>query len=273
MPSTCRRRAAAPVTLAVLIALCLASGRTLHAQPAADADPGVQLAHAIEQAHGLDAWRDRAAVQFDLSGRFGDQPFNAHFLYEIGSTRTRMLLPDGTKVVWDGEQAWVSPASMEPDRLRFHLRTWPYFLAAPFKLRDPGSQLEFLGRLPAQPDQPMPAARLTFAEGVGDSPDDWYIAYRDPETDRLAALAYIVTYGTPAEQAEQNPHAVLYRGWRTLDGVTLSTDWRFHHWSEDQGAHGQMIGHVTLSELAFVDPPEDVFDKPEDARALPLPGE
>ena len=37
---------------------------------------------------------------------------------------------------------------------------------------------------------------------TGDAPRDWYILYRDPQSDRLRAMAYIVTYGkAPSDPA------------------------------------------------------------------------
>lgn len=191
------------------------------------------------------------------------------FTPEVGEAR--LDLADGTVAVFDGERAWVSPAGAEFPQARFHLLTWPYFLAAPFKLRDPGAHLEDLGTRPLDGAE-HPAARLTFDPGVGDSPDDWYVVYRDPSSDRLAAMAYVVTYGgRSAEEAGAEPHAITYHDLQQVDGATLPTTWRMWHWSEEEGVHGDPIGEVVLTDLAFVTPPGDAFERPADAQEDPLP--
>jgi hypothetical protein len=241
--------------------------------PVAEDDPfATAFAEPIEAAHGAEAWRAAAAVSADVTVTFGGQTaVDGRFLVTPAVGRSRLELADGTVAVFDGERAWVSPASAELPQARFHLLTWPYFLAAPFKLRDPGTHLEDLGTRPLDGVE-HPAARLTFDPGVGDSPDDWYVVYRDPETGRLAALAYVVTYGRTLEQAEGEPHAITYHDFETVGGATVPTTWRMWSWSEEEGVHGEPLGEVSLGDVRFVTPPAGAFDRPADAKEDPLPG-
>jgi hypothetical protein len=101
----------------------------------------------------------------------------------------------------------VAPASAKLERARFHLLTWPYFAALPMKLADPGAHLQLLGERSLR-GKVYQAVRLTFDPGVGDTPEDWYVLYRDPSSGRLAAAAYIVTYGKSATAASKEPHAI-----------------------------------------------------------------
>lgn len=240
--------------------------------PTAERSFAADFAEPIETAHGEDAWERAEAVSAELSVSMGGNQILAGrmlFTPEVG--KARLEVADGTVAVFDGERAWVSPAAAELPQARFHLLTWPYFLAAPFKLRDPGSHLEDLGTRPLDGVE-HPAARLTFDPGVGDSPDDWYLVYRDPATDRLAAMAYVVTYsGRSAEEAGAEPHAITYHDFEQVDGATLPTTWRLWNWSEEQGIHGDPLGEVVLTDLAFVTPPADTFDRPVDAEEDPLP--
>lgn len=220
----------------------------------------------IEAAHGLDAWRAQEAVAADVTVTFGGSTaLDGRMTFTPDMGRARLDLADGTVVVWDGQGAWVSPESAEMQGARFHVLTWPYFLAAPMKLRDPGTHLEPLGTKELE-GKSYDAARLTFGEGVGDSPDDWYVVYRHPETNRVAAMGYIVTYGTPLEQAEAEPHAIVYDDYRQVDGVAVPTTWSFRLWSEEQGVHGDPIGSATLDNVRFVTPEPGTFERPADAR-------
>lgn len=243
------------------------------AAPAADEDSfAARFAAPIEAAHGEDAWSAAEAVSANLTVVYGGQTvIDGRLLFTPEVGRSRLELADGTVAVFDGERAWVSPASAELPQARFHLLTWPYFLAAPFKLRDPGTHLEDLGTRPLDGVE-HPTARLTFDPGVGDSPDDWYVVYRDPESGRLAALAYVVTYGSTREQAEAEPHAITYHDDATVGGTTLPTTWRLWNWSEAEGIHGEPLGEVTLADLRFATPPPGAFERPADAKEDPLPG-
>lgn len=252
-----------PVVLLGLVGLSSVAAR----QDGATSDVYISR---IESAQGADKLRSRQAIQADLVVDFGGQRMiDGSILFTIDGGRSRITMKDGTVAVFDGQHAWVSPASSTFPAARFHLLTWPYFALAPFKLRDGGTTLVL-----AQPmtlnGKPHATAKLTFAAGTGDAPDDWYILYRDPDTGRLNAMAYIVTYGKKPGEADE-PHAIVYEDFQTIDGVTLSTTWKFYNWSREQGRHGDMIGQVTLRNVRFVTPQPGAFDKPADAKEDPLP--
>lgn len=225
----------------------------------------------IEESHGLEAWRSQPAFAADLAVDYGgNQVLAGRMLFPTDLATSRLDLTDGTVAVFDGQRAWVYPASSPLQRARFHLLTWPYFLAVPMKLRDPGARLEPLGPRELQ-GETYDAARLSFEPGVGDTPGDWYLLYRDRETGRLAAMAYIVTYGTSRTQAEQEPHAITYGDFVDVDGVAIPTRWQFWRWSEEEGAHGEPIGRVELADPGFVQPELGDFDRLEGAREAELP--
>ena len=256
-----------------------APGQTLPADAAADPQNGAApedpfaaaFAGPIEESHGAEAWRRQEAVAADVALEFGGNPvLDGRLLFPPDMAAARLELADGTVAVWDGTAAWVSPAAAELPRARFHLLTWPYFFALPFKLRDPGTRLEDLGQLPLS-GTAYDAARLTFEPGTGDTPDDWYVLYRDPASSRLAAAAYIVTYGTPTEQAEADPHAITYEDFEEVAGVQVPTTWRFWLWNEEEGIHGEPIGRATLENVRFGPAPAGAFERPEDAREDALP--
>ena len=230
-----------------------------------------KLAQRIAEAHGMKAWQAKRAVAAEITAYFGGQEMiSGSMVYDHHQGRVRMETGAGAVLVFDGATAWVSPASATVPMARFQLLTWPYFLAAPFKLQDPGSHLAETEPL-ALDGRTHETARLTFDPGVGESPDDWYILYADPDTHRLAAMAYIVTYGATLEKAEEEPHSIVYHDFVVVDGVTLPARWTFHHWSAEQGPHGDPIGRVELANLRFVEPDDAAFARPAGAKEEPLP--
>lgn len=248
-------------TTSLLAGLTLASAAWLTTPATAS-----EFADSVETTHGGDHWNTQAAVAADIVVNFGGQTLiDGRMITDTPVGQTRFELKDGTVLVFDGKDAWTSPADSKFQGTRFHVLTWPYFLAAPMKLDDPGSHLKDLGKRPFRSGKALDAARLTFDSGVGDSPDDWYVAYRDGRG-RLAGMAYIVTFGKSTEDAEKEPHAISYHDYREVDGVVIPTRWQFWNWSEKDGIFGDPIGSVQLSNLGFISPGVDTFTQPKDAR-------
>lgn len=228
----------------------------------------------IEKAHHQDDWYSHAAFLSDIHIRFGGKDRIIGTMTTTPSmSGTRIDHDNGKSVIWDGQTAWVSPSDASMSGARFDILTWPYFLAAPIKLDDPGTNHAFTGKSMVDGKVYDDTVKLTFDSGVGDAPDDWYIIYKNPETDYLDALAYIVSFGKDAEGiAKSEPHAIIYEDYRMVDGIPIPHEWTFRLWSEELGVHGDVLGTASLSNARFVDSlPSDTFLKPMDASEATMP--
>jgi hypothetical protein len=242
-------------------------------QPGQPGQPGeglpsreAQFIANIERAHGAAAFKPKQAIRADLNITFGGEPIVVGTLiYEMSTGRSRIELESGETLVFDGELAWVAPADSAFDMARFHLRTWPYFLTAPFKLDDPGTRLEMVG-LQTLNLKMCEAAHLSFEADVGDSPEDWYYICADPRTYQLAGLVYIVTYHKSVVDANHDPRAIVYSGYTTVDGVKLSTVWNFYRWDADRGTYGPPEGRGRINNIEFIVPEDGAFAQPPGAR-------
>lgn len=237
--------------------------------------PQDPFALSVAEAHNYQAFYEKQAVQAHLALMAGEEArLQGKLLVETRSGRARLVVDGGPTLVWDGSKAWVSPADAEFPRARFHIRTWPYFLTVPMKLGDPGVSLEALPEVDAM-GKTAAAAKMTFGEQVGDSPEDWYLVYQDKQTGRLAGLAYTVTFGAADDAAMQealdDPHAVTYDEYRQVDGVWLANRWTFRDWSPGEGFGDEANMTMTVDDLAFITPEPGAFDKPADAREDTLP--
>lgn len=225
----------------------------------------------IEKAHG-NAWETQAAFSTDIVVNFGGNTMiDGQMITDTPAGRSRFELKDGTVLVFDGQDAWTSPEDSAFQGARFHVLTWPYFLAAPWKLDDPGTHLKDLGKQPYKNGEKLKAARLTFDSGIGDSPDDWYVVYRN-DKNQLAGMAYIVTFGTDVAEAEKEPHAITYHDFKKVDGVMIPTRWEFWNWSAEKGIFGDPIGEVTLKNPRFVNTDGKTFANPGNSRREDAPG-
>ncbi|MGB3179999.1 MAG: hypothetical protein WBB45_01320 [Cyclobacteriaceae bacterium] len=229
------------------------------------------FAESIGIAHGDDTWNSHQAIQGDITVVFnGSERIKGNMIAETSVGRVRIELMDSTILVWDGNKAWVSPDTSSMQGARFHLKTWPYFLAAPMKLDDPGTVWQDMtdGELLGQN---YTRRKLTFKSGTGDSPDDWYIIYKEPDTDKLKAMSYIVTYGNTVEKASEAPHVIVYDDYQEVDGTMLARSWKFYNWSEEKGIQGDSIGYVTVSNLSFTEVADSLFTEPTGAREDKMP--
>lgn len=231
---------------------------------------------AIENAHAVDKYETQPTIQADMVIDFGPMHLEGTAWFTPSLNRIRLELQGGQVIVFDGKTAWLSPADAEVPGppARFHVVTWPYFVAVPYKLDDPGTNHESTGpHVVRNEDEVLHGTRVTFDAGVGDTPDDWYIAFADPDNGRLTALAYIVTYGTALEEASKTPSIVLYDDFVEIDGVPFATTWTFHYWNPESGIDGPPKGSAKLSNVSFIDRPENAFVKPDGAVEAVAPGQ
>lgn len=234
--------------------------------------PTSPYAAAIEEAHSASIWRAKGGammdVELDLPGK---HELSLSLLTSPDAARTRLKLDDGTIVVSTGDSVHVTPVASANPKMRFHALTWSYFLSAPFKLSDPGANLVGQGETELN-GRTQDVARLTFGAGVGDTPDDWYMLYRDSESSMVSAMAYVVTFGRdPKTVTEDNASAIVYTDFQEVEGVPIPMTWNFHKWSKERGPHGPAIGQVRISNFRFTQPAADAFDIPADSTEVPIP--
>ena len=105
--------------------------------------------------------------------------------------------------------------------------------------------------------------KLSFEAGTGDAPDDWYVLYADEDSQLLQVAAYIVTAGQSQEEAEEDPHAIEYLNYQTVDGVPFATEWKFWGWRTEEGLTDQ-LGSANVSNIKLLDDTGDVFTPPAD---------
>ena len=226
------------------------------------------FAEKVEATHQKSSFLNNESMQFDIVIHFGgNEILNGQVTARTDLSKIRIDLGNDT-ITYDGTNVYLSPSASSYRGARFNIFTWTYFLALPFKLTDPGTnwndteyntlnEVEYVSQ------------KLTFGENVGDSPDDWYIVFADKEAHQLYAASYIVTLTTAVEEAEKDPHAIVYHDYQEFNGVPISTRWTFHNWNT-QDDLGEQIGDAALSNFTFLEVDDAFFEKPEDAKMIGL---
>ncbi|MEO1084534.1 MAG: hypothetical protein AAFY88_09845, partial [Acidobacteriota bacterium] len=168
-------------------ALILSTGFTASAQAAS---PAEHVA-AIEAAHAVDVYSQQSVIKADFVVDFGPMLLEGTTWFTPSMGHVRLELEGGQTMVFDGETAWLSPADAEVPGppARFHVLTWPYFIAVPYKLDDPGTRHQATGPHPVRSaEDRLRGTKVSFDAGVGDTPEDWYIAFSDPENGTVLGI-------------------------------------------------------------------------------------
>lgn len=233
------------------------------------ASEGGQLVWKAMEFHGgLEKWWSNGPVYF----RFNYQPKpgtgTPRDTYETADfwsskTRHQRVSNQNEEYGWDGKVSWRFPNDVEiPYNTRFWSLTPYYFAGMPFVFADQGV------RLTKEEDTEYEGTnfhivRATFGEGVGDAPDDYYVLYIHPETFRLSAIRYVVSYPAYFKKGEHTQEKFMtYEGQQTIGGITFPEKHRTFMWEPD-GSLGEYVTDITLSDIAFKPETESsYFDMP-----------
>jgi len=169
---------------------------------------------------------------------------------------------------FDGEKVWVAPDTVDASRSRFYHNLYFYFYAMPFVVGDAGAFYEDVEPMEIK-GSTHKGVKVTYGEGVGDSPDDFYIIWFDPETYRMEWLMYTVTYRSG--EANENYRLIKYDQWGEFEGISLPTTIQWHTYEE--GVVGDVRNEVLFEDIKLTQeaPSEDLFEMPEGAQIAPRP--
>lgn len=179
--------------------------------------------------------------------------------------------PVDARFAWDGQQAWIYPPEIDAVNPRFWALSGFYFEQIPFVLADPGTNYEILE------DESLNGVRhhlvrVSFDQGVGDSPGDTYVVYLDPSTGRVGAVRYTVTYGrSPSEGPPDRQTLFEYDDYVTVDGLTVPT--RFRGYAFSDGEKSEFRNEAWADSISFRRPFDaSKFVAPDGARIVGPPG-
>jgi len=247
------------------------AARVADAKERLSASPeGKIVLESIEFHGGLEKWYSNGplAFRFDYRPKDGKRR-NTYQIVDTWSSRARhQVLPDKkVEFGWTGEKAWIKPADAEDTmKARFWALTPYYFVAVPFVFADPGVILSDAGKQEFE-GTTYDLIKVTFEEGTGDAPDDYYVVYFDPKTRRVAGLRYVVSYPGFFPEGGHSPEKFMaYDGQQKVEGIVFSETYRTFKWKGD--THGELVTEVTLSDVSFPDVKPGYFDVPKDAKEL-----
>lgn len=226
----------------------------MHADPA-----GQILWESIEAHGGLSAWLSRGTIAFEFDYQPVGNPerrmrTTSHIDLWRSRARQEEIVESGEAAVlgWNGEEAWITPGpDAFPSTARFWSLTPFYFVGIPFVLADPGTRYERLDD--AELDGVAHRiVKVTYEDGTGDSPDDYYVIYVHPETHRVSAIRYIVAFPGFFEPGQHSPEKLMrYGDQREVDGLWLTHRFDTYRWDTETSEIGELATHITAGSYAL----------------------
>ncbi len=217
----------------------------------------------IFEAHGsLDSWNTMQSLVFTMPKSDGDEITTTN----LKSRESLVEMPSHT-IGFDGNELWLlqKDTTSYKDNPRFYYNLMFYFYAMPFILADDGifykdvEPLRFDG-------QDYPGILISYDAGVGESSDDEYILYYNPETYEMEWLGYTVTYFSKEKGREF--HFIKYSDWQNVDGLKLPKTLTWYNYENNQPTTKRNdVNYVNVS--ISLDKSEDsLFEKPDDAKII-----
>ena len=235
-------------------------------------DPAGRLVWESIEAHGgLEAWHAKSTIRFTFDYAPIAQPerrMHTVSSVDFWSSRARQEEVDGDATLgWDGEEAWIAPGpDAFPSPARFWALTPYYFVGMPFVAADSGTRYEQLedAELDGVTHR---VVKLAYGDGVGDAPDDYYVLYLHPETKRLSALRYVVSYPGFFPEGGHSPEKLMrYTDYREVDGLWIAGRLDTSSWDAEAGEVGEVVTNIVVSDVVLGERWEgDLFAKPEGA--------
>ncbi len=221
----------------------------------------LSFAEKIEAAHHKIEFQHEKAIEFDILLVFGNKTrLNGKMILLTDGTKGLIEEKNGEQLYFDHDAIYLNPTYSTSEGARFKAYTWSYFFLFPYKLSDPGTVWNPYSDSTLN-GKTYDSAKLTFENGTGNADQDWYIVYADQETNLIHTAAYIVTANKSKEEAEKDPHAIVYEEYKQVNGVPIAQKWSFYEWNEKGGLTNK-LGQADLAGIRFVEVDSTFFNPP-----------
>ncbi|GAA3572050.1 DUF6503 family protein [Snuella lapsa] len=214
----------------------------------------------VFKAHGgLALWHKMHSLEFKIQKQKG---------YEVTLTDLRRRksfidLPHHS-IGYDGTKVWL----LNKDTIdykgnpKFYHNLMFYFFAMPFVLADDGIMYSEAKPLVYEGKE-YPGVKITYNSGVGESPDDEYILYYDPNSYQMVWLAYTVTYFS--KEKSKTYHFIKYDTWQSVEGLKVPKTLIWFNYEKNLPTTER--NRVEFKEVKFLEAPPEaaVFEKPDGA--------
>jgi len=217
----------------------------------------------VLDAHGgTDLWDTKQSLKFTVEKPDGNEVTTT----DLKSRKSFIDMPKHA-IGYNGENVWLlnKDTITYKGKPKFYYNLMFYFYAMPFVLADDGimygetEPLVFEGKS-------YPGIKIAYQAGVGESPDDEYRLYYDPETFQMAWLAYTVTFFSRKKGKEF--HFIKYGSWQEVDGLLLPDTLSWYHYEDNKPTTKRNDLKFTQVELSEEILDQSIFEMPSGANLV-----
>ncbi|WP_282079329.1 hypothetical protein [Aquimarina algiphila] len=178
---------------------------------------------AVFTAHGgIQAFDQMNTLIFEMVKPEGNEKHTTDL-----KTRHARIETDKFALGFDGNEAWLEQedSTSFKGNPRFYHNLMFYFYAMPFVLGDEGISYEKIEDLKVE-DVSYPGYKISYGDGIGDSPKDNYFVYYDEASKKMKFLGYTVTFFSKEKSEKIN--LIEYSDWNDVNGLLLpkTLKWR-----------------------------------------------
>lgn len=228
---------------------------------------------AIEAHGGLGPWLEAGTVAFEFDYQpLGEPARRMHTENRVDLWRSRAWqkeLGEGADATlgFDGKTAWIVPGpDAFPAPARFWATTPYYFVGIPWVLADPGTRFDRLDDTELN-GETYRLVKVSYEQDTGDTPDDYYIVYVHPESKRVDAIRYVVSYPAFFPDGGHSPEKLMrYLDHRQVGGLRVAHRYETYAFDVASGERGEKVTEVDVRRVRFGERwPADLFAPPEGA--------
>jgi Family of unknown function (DUF6503) len=211
---------------------------------------------------GLEIWNSMQTLEFMMPKPNGIEVTTTN----LKSRKSLIAMPKH-QIGYNGKDVWLlkKDTTAYKGNPKFYYNLMFYFYAMPFVLADDGITYKDAEPLTFEGKE-YPGIHISYDSGIGASPEDEYILYYDNDTNKMAWLAYTVTFFSKSKSKEF--HLIKYDAWQEVDGLLLPKTFKWYHFEGNVvGDYQREMDFVNVS-TSINSPDESLFKKPETAKII-----
>lgn len=217
----------------------------------------------VFKAHGgLDKWNTMKMLEFTMQKPEGIEVTTTN----LKNRKALIDMPNHT-IGYNGEDVWLKNKTEDEYKLyggnpRFYYNLMFYFYAMPFILADDGIVYEEAKPLVFE-GVTYPGIRISYENGIGESSDDEYVLYYNPETYKMEWLGYTVTFFSKEKGKEL--HFRRYNNWQEINGLLLPKTIERYKYENNLPTTVHSENVFSNVKLSTEKPEADIFEAPAGA--------
>lgn len=211
--------------------------------------------------HGsISQWKTMKSLSYEIIKEGGNEKQWIDLV-----NRNERIESSNFKTGYNGKEYWLEADTSYKGNAKFYHNLIFYFYAMPFVLGDDGivysetAPLEFEGTS-------YPGIRISYNQGVGESPEDEYFIHYNPTTHKMEWLGYTVTFYSGEKSNKIS--WIRYNDWGDQNGLLLPNSLTWYKVEEGKLVEPRSKRTFVNIKLSKEQPKAKIFEKTPNAKII-----